>query len=162
MSLSISVSNMVRIEKLRPPRKRDDLGKYALARRAYSFLLSQKWCERIKEGFVGMVHEGILGVFYFRLDPAPGSGADEEVWVIVGDLPPAYIACELCPNPAAALDGYYGEMQTWVKAVCDGSSTDKLIPVNAPATKEYADMLNGRLDFIDKEILSLYEDDLAK
>jgi len=158
--MTVDVSGMITVDALTPPQEEDDLSEYALAQDARNYLLSHDWCAGIEAGYVGMVYAGILGVFYFRIEPAY-SGVDEEVWVIVGDLPPAYITCEACPNPATALDGYCGAMQEWIRAVRGGDPIEDLIPVNTPPTKEYADMLASRLEFIDKQILSQYEDDLG-
>lgn len=58
------------------------------------------------------------------------------IWVIVGDLPPAYITTENNANPACALDGYITEMKEWVEAVRMGKPTSERIPVNAPPTFE--------------------------
>jgi hypothetical protein len=73
--------------------------------------------------------------------------------VIVGDLPPAYIVTEENPTPAAALEAYIDEMMDWVSAVEQGDSTEELIPVNAPATIEYAKQLRNRLEFLRSTIL---------
>jgi hypothetical protein len=85
---------------------------------------------------------------------------DQWIWVIVGDLPPAYLTTDECPNPATALDGYIGAMLEWVDAAQKGKSVAELIPVNVPATKKHAKMLKTRLEFLDERILSEYQDDL--
>ena len=117
------------------------------------------WCAGIRNSYFGMGTGDVFAVFLFEIEPA-GRGADRWIWVIVGDLPPAYIATELCPNPAAALDGYTGEMERWVAAARSGQSVADLIPVNAPATPEYVDMLESRLRFLDTEILAYHKGDL--
>jgi len=126
---------------------------------AKEFLEFYDWCLEIKESFVGMLYPGIIGVFLFRIIPAR-KDVDEWIWVIVGDLPPAYLTIDECPNPAAALDGYIGAMQDWIEAAKNDESVANLIPVNAPATKENGDRLKKKLDFLDKKILSKYQDDL--
>jgi hypothetical protein len=40
-------------------------------------------------------------VFLFEIIPSR-EDVDDKVWLIVGDLPPAYITAEDAPNPAAA------------------------------------------------------------
>ena len=80
----------------------------------------------------------------------------------MGDLPPAYLTTEDCPNPAAALDGYIGAMMEWVHAAQNGESVADLIPVNVPATKENGDMLKTRLNFLDDRILKDYHNDLKQ
>lgn len=126
---------------------------------ARTYLEYYDWCETITEEYVGMVYPGIVGVFLFRFVPTR-KGIDEWVWVITGDLPPAYITCEESPNPATALDAYIGAMLEWIKAVDEGASTDQLIPVNVAPSKENAARLKIRLDFLDERILSGYVEDL--
>lgn len=126
---------------------------------ARKYITSMKWCAGIKEEYLGLGIGGVVSIFLFHIEPN-SSEVDEFVWVIVGDLPPAYITCEKAPNPACALDGYIGAMEEWVKAVNGGNPVDDLIPVNVPPTKEYADLLDKRLNFLDTEILSNYQDDL--
>lgn len=126
---------------------------------ARAFLEFYDWCLEIKETFVGILYLGIVGVFLFRILPSR-QNVDEWVWVIVGDLPPAYLTMDECPNPATALDGYIGAMQEWVDAAQKGKSIAELIPVNVPATKQNADMLKIRLDFLDKRVLCDYQEDL--
>ncbi|WP_067664797.1 hypothetical protein [Ferrimonas marina] len=122
------------------------------------------WHKGIKDTFVGMCFDGILCVFLFdcELTIEKELEGDNFVWVIVGDLPPAYITSENAPNPACALDGYVGAMLEWVKAAASGDTVDDLIPVNVPANPENSELLKRRLDFIDKEILSAaeYKEDL--
>ena len=126
--------------------------------RARGYLEYFDWCLEISESYVGILNPGIVGIFLFKI--VPDERADDLVWVVVGDLPPAYLTVDICPNSATALDGYIGAMEEWVEAAAAGKSVDGLIPVNVPPTKEYAEMLGSRLKFLDEEILSEYEDDL--
>jgi len=57
------------------------------------------------------------------------------------------------PTPLAALRNYVDLMQEWVDAVKNRKRVNIYIPVNAPATLEYASLLQRRLDFIRKEFL---------
>ena len=129
--------------------------------RATDYLSKFGWCRRILEHYVGFIYPGIVAVFLFKIEPSRAS-VDDWVWVVVGDLPPAYITCEASPNPATALDSYIGAMEEWVAAAEVGAPTDGLIPVNVPATPENAAMLKSRLQFLDKEILSGYSEDLKE
>ena len=126
---------------------------------AKNYLEFHDWCLEIRDSFVGMLYPGILAIFLFRI--VPGKNADEWIWVVVGDLPPAYLTVDTCPSPATALDGYIGAMEEWVEAAEAGESVESLIPVNVPATKEHAEMLRQRLQFLDDNILSEYQDDLT-
>ncbi|MCG3190497.1 MAG: hypothetical protein LKCHEGNO_03230 [Burkholderiaceae bacterium] len=128
-------------------------------RDAKEYLLYYDWCKDILEEYVGLIVDGIVGIFLFRISPSR-PGVDEWLWVIVGDLPPAYITCDRCPNPATALDGYIGAMSEWVDAASKGMSVAELIPVNVPATPANAQILRKRLDFLDQRVLADYREDL--
>jgi hypothetical protein len=127
-----------------------DLGK--ALREAREFVQFYNWVTSIKAEYLGAEFEGILYIFLFEIDPAR-TDVDQWIWVIVGDVPPAYITCEDAKNPYEALDGYVGAMEDWVSAAQSGRSVANLIPVNVPATPENATMLDRRLKFIDEEIL---------
>lgn len=126
---------------------------------AKEFIKFYDWCSEIEEAYVGMLYPGIVAVFLFEIIPER-KGVDKWIWVIVGDLPPAYITIDQCPNPATALDGYIGAMLEWVEAAQKGNSVAELIPVDVPATKDNGDKLKDRLDFLDRRILSEYQQDL--
>lgn len=128
---------------------------------ARSFLERFQWCTAILDEYLGMAYPGIVAVFLFRIAPARHD-VDEWVWIIVGDLPPAYITCEDSPNPASALDAYIGAMTEWVAAASTGGFVDKLIPVNVEPSKENAERLRLRLKFIDDKILSNFKKDLER
>jgi hypothetical protein len=124
---------------------------------ARRFLVKKKWCRGIEDQYAGIIVPGVIGVFLFKIIPARPE-VDDWLWVIVGDLPSAYLVCDECPNPATAIDGYIGEMERWVAAAESGRSVADLIPVNVPPTPKYAKMLGSRLKFVEREILSAYKD----
>ena len=140
--------------------QREDVAEMnSLYQEAREFLEFYEWCSEIKESFIGMLYPGVVAVFLFKIIPSRRD-VGEWIWVIVGDLPPAYLTSDECPNPATALDGYIGAMLEWIDAAQKGESVAQLIPVNVPATKENANMLKTRLDILDGRILSEYQSDL--
>jgi hypothetical protein len=141
----------------RNPGEAAELGK--MHTEASRFLLRQKWCQSVQETYVGLAHPGVVAVLLFQILPT-SADIDRWIWVVVGDLPPAYIASDDCATAAAALDGYIGEMDEWVDAVLGGRPVDGLIPVNVSSTKENALDLRKRLDFLRQRILVLYQEDL--
>lgn len=126
---------------------------------ATAYLKRFNWHRGIKAAYLGIGVGKILGVFLFEIVPA-SEEVDDRVWVVVGDLPPAYITTEDAPNPATALDSYIGAMEEWVEATREGRGVEGIIPVNVPPTAENADRLESRLRFLDERILSDYADDL--
>jgi hypothetical protein len=120
----------------------------AMYRRARLFLESFAWCGGIEESYVGILHSDIVAVFLFKIHPAKPD-IDEWLWVVVGDLPSAYLVCDNSPNPATALEGYIEEMSRWVDAVEHGRSVADLIPTRVDPTPKYAAMLKSRLGVLD-------------
>jgi len=126
---------------------------------AYTYLMSFTWCKKICESYVGIGIGGVIGVFLYRIEPSRGD-IDEWLWIVAGDLPPAYITTERARTPAAALDAYIGEMEEWVAAAREGRDVSALIPVNAEPNRENAVLLDRRLRFLDREVLSYLREDL--
>lgn len=128
-------------------------GTLELFQEALDFLEKHKWCKKIKNILFDRGFGKPLGVFYVEIEPS-GLEVDDTVWVIVGDLPPAYMDIESCNNGAQALDAYVYCMNEWVEHVLAGKSVDGLIPVNVPPKIKYAKMLKSRLDFISEKIFT--------
>jgi len=126
---------------------------------ATAFLQRFKWCRQIKASYFGLGIGGIVSVFLFEIEPAKAE-VDRWLWVVVGDLPPAYLTTDCAPNPACALDDYIGAMREWAQAAAGGKSVNGLIPVSAPATPQNGRELLERLDFLEKHVLSNFADDL--
>ena len=137
---------MIPAHRIRNPEVRE------LAQEASEFLASHSWCAKIRSQHLAWAIAGVIGVFHFRI-VAARPGIDEELWVIVGDLPSAYLVTAKREGWQEALRAYVREMTRWVRAVRARRSVKDLIPVNTPPTREYAEMLGGRLGFIRKHFL---------
>jgi hypothetical protein len=132
-----------------------------LKARAVDYLQQHSWCKAVQEEYAGLIYPGIIGVFLFRIE-ASREDVDEWIWVLVGDVPPLYLTCDICPNPATVLDAYVGAMSEWVDAVEQGKPVTDMAPVNAAATAENAKRLKTRLSFLRDRILIDFQDDLAR
>ena len=104
---------------------------------ATAYLTSFDWCTSVTESYVADCVGGIFALVLFHIEPAK-SDVDEWIWVVVGDVPPAYIA-PAPADPSDALGDYIEQMSKWVQAVNEGRSTDGLIPVNTPPTAHFAE-----------------------
>jgi hypothetical protein len=124
----------------------------AMYRRARRFLESFAWCGGIEKAYVGLLQFDIVGVFLFKIHPTKPE-VDEWLWVVVGDLPSAYLVCDNSPNPVLALQGYIEEMSRWVDAVEKGRPVDDLIPTRVDPTPKYAQMLKIRLEIIEEYLM---------
>jgi hypothetical protein len=125
-----------------------------MAAEAKTFILEQKWCESVDRAYLAYGVGGVVAIFLLQITPR-SEDVDTFLWVIVGDLPPAYVVVDDNPTAADALDGYCSEMETWVEAVESGECVEELIPVNAAPTRENAAQLGGRLKFLRSKILPL-------
>ena len=124
-----------------------------MAEEAKQYLLSFNWCKAIQKGWFGWGVGGIVAVFLFEIDPE-NAAVDKVLWVIVGDLPPAYLVVNEISTPLDALKAYLALMQLWIATVRQGKSTEECIPVNSAPTPESADALEARLNFLEHEFLT--------
>jgi hypothetical protein len=135
----------------------EETGCSILAEKADSFLANLRWAKGHKGLWVACCVPDVIGIFKVELDTAEakrnGLDIDEHIWILVGDLPPAYLSCEYARSPKDALDGYLGEMNAWVEAVEKGEPIEDLIPVNGAPTPANAQALRNRLEFLAREIL---------
>ena len=121
---------------------------------ARRFASSHKWCDLIQDEYLAFGVGGIIAVFLFKIGPI-GDDVDPWIWVIVGDVPSAYITTEDNDTWQEALEGYVFEMRQWCRAVKAGESTEDLIPVNVMPNLEHAEQLEQRLDFLEKRFLTV-------
>jgi hypothetical protein len=124
----------------------------ALARKANDFLTAFRWCAGIKESFLAFDCGRVLGVFLSRIEPR-FIGVDDHLWVVVGDVPPAFLVCDDAPDWVGALRCYVREMQRWVDAVRLNAGLNGIIPVNVSPSLEHAEMLSSRLGFIQEHLI---------
>jgi hypothetical protein len=118
-----------------------------LAEAAQKYLNSFRWCRSIREVYFGDGIGKIIGLFLCRIVPSE-KGTDEWLWVVVGDIPPAYLVTDKCKNPAEALDAYIEEMSKWIELAREGKSSNEVIPVNVASTPEEAERLRLRLELL--------------
>ena len=119
---------------------------------ARDFLLDFDWCSAIvEEYFCGGVG-GIVSISFFKILPGRPE-VDSYLWVVVGDIPPAYLVIDDLPTPADALECYIELMDDWCEAVMSGESVKDLVPVNVRPTKKWARELESRLRFIEQRVL---------
>lgn len=120
--------------------------------KARNYLSKFSWVKEIRREFVGYVEPEILAVFVFEIIPN-SNNVDTWIWVVVGDLPSAYIPCYDISTPSQALQGYMYEMQRWSDAVLNNQPIDDCYPIEVEPDIELAKMLNARVSFISKNIL---------
>jgi hypothetical protein len=134
----------------------------AMAVEAERFLAAQSWCAHVHSVTPVFGIDGVLGVFRCTLLPSHPD-ADMMVWVVVGDLPAAYLVHEPGDSWQDALAGYVEEMGRWVAAIRTGEVPgDDIIPVNVAPTIEHAELLASRLTFIHSRLVDVDPDSVER
>ncbi|MGF1483115.1 MAG: hypothetical protein ACFBZ8_01995 [Opitutales bacterium] len=116
------------------------------------YIAGYGWCPPIRERYLGHLEAGKLALFLFAFE-TPVGDADEYLWVVVGDLPPAHFVTQAAPTPARAMDAYCTLMEDWVEAVRSGRGLESCFPIDTDPTPRQADLLLRRMDYIREEIL---------
>ncbi len=124
---------------------------------ARNYVASFGWSKPIQEILLAFGMSGILALFLVRFDEAVRWEGEEdaELWVVIGDLPPAYFATDDSPNPGEALETYCIFMEDWADRILKGEDLAGSYPVAAAPTVEHAEMLKSRIEFIRGEIIPL-------
>ncbi|MDD4968141.1 MAG: DUF4826 family protein [Paludibacter sp.] len=126
----------------------------ALSIEAQKYLNSFVWCNKILNGWLVKDWGYMLCIFYFEIDSVPQSGADKFVWIIVGDLPSAYIDIESAHNELEAFEVYVFLMEEWITNVEQGKSVDDCFPINVKPSKKHANMLSNRVKIIKSDFIT--------
>jgi hypothetical protein len=130
----------------------------AAAERGLAYLRSHRWCGEVTRADVAFAVPGVLTIVLVEFAPTE-PGVDSRVWVVGGDLPPAYLGWDPTDTWQDALRGYVEEMRLWTTAAAEGRPLNDLIPVNVAPTPAHAEMLASRLDLLEREMLSGGPDD---
>lgn len=152
MKESIDWSSVVPLSEMRGDSEEDTELLKRLAVEANTFIRAFDWCKGIKDSYFGFGIGGVIGVFFSHIIPA-NENVDEYLWIVVGDLPPAYLVTDENRTPSDALRAYISEMQKWADAAEEGQPVEELIPVNGPVNPDMAIKLKKRLAFLESEIL---------
>ncbi len=146
---------MIEINKIK---ERSDTIEYAdevfsLSVEAQNYLASFAWCDAILNGWLVKDWGYMLCIFYFEINPTYGSEADNFVWVVVGDIPPAYVDIKSANTELEVLKVYVDLMEAWIDKVRDGKSVKECFPIHVEPTLKYADMLSSRVKIIKSDFI---------
>ncbi|PIE23249.1 MAG: hypothetical protein CSA62_08545 [Planctomycetota bacterium] len=120
---------------------------------ATRFLKAHSWCREIEDARFAFGIGGVVAIFLFRIVPAGHS--DDFLWLIVGDMPTHYLSPDEVSGPRAVMERYIRLMEDWIRAVRTGVEPDVILTVEVPTDEEHADLLAGRMDFLEREVLPL-------
>jgi hypothetical protein len=131
-----------------------------MSKTAESYLRSFAWCRDVFGGFFGGGVGGVLAIFLYNVRPTRAS-IGSWIWIVVGDVPPAYLPLKDANSPAAVFRTYLKGMSRWVALARQGrtaTADDGVPPVDVPATPEWVDKLDHRLNSL-RLIVQLFFDE---
>ncbi len=123
-----------------------------MEQKARDFVSQFDWCDGIRDFYFGAGIGDVFAVFLAHIKPMRPE-VDQYLWIVVGDIPSAYLVTDDCPNPREALEGYIWEMRKWVALAKQGQTSKDVIPVNVSPTPEWSKTLEVRLDTLERNIV---------
>jgi len=123
-----------------------------MADEAIDYIRSFDWCAELHESYFGDGVGGIVALFLCRVTIRKIE-EPEWIWVVVGDLPSAYMEFDVAPNPRAALLRYIEGVEEWLAATPEERSSDNLIPIEVPHGDDLMDALRGRMETLRSIVL---------
>jgi uncharacterized protein DUF4826 len=121
---------------------------------AWRYLHSYRWVPPIADLVLAFGVAPIIALFLARREPG-AKPEDAERWVAVGDLPSMHFETDDAPTPALALKLYCAIAQDWAENVIEGRDLSDSYPIPVAPTREHADMLLDRIDFIRTRLIPL-------
>ena len=122
-----------------------------MADEARAYLSGFNWCPQIRNLYLAFGIGGVVGLYLAELEDKIDD-QDGYLWVIVGDLPTAYLVAD-STTPYQALETYGSLMTDWADAVDSGASLEDVFPVATKPTRENAANLRRRLLFLKNNVL---------
>ena len=95
MSDGMPVTGVVPLSQMKGDDEEENRLLQEMSKRAQRYLSGFKWCESILDFYFGDGVGGVFAVFFARIKPASPE-IDEWLWVIIGDIPPAYLVTDVC------------------------------------------------------------------
>jgi hypothetical protein len=129
---------------------------------ATEYISSLSWCEDILDSYFGGGVGGIFAIFFFHIR-SRRSDVDPWIWIVVGDIPPAYLPLSDCESPAQVFRTYVHGMSRWVEFARKGElgavSPLDVPPVNLPPTPEWAERVNQKLYGLTLAVKPFFEEE---
>jgi hypothetical protein len=150
---------LVQIDDIVGDSEEDTKRLHDMAEVARKYITSFRWCLPIKTAYFADGFGGIVALFLFEFDDKIG-GTDDRLWVVVGDLPSAYMVVEPRDCAREALGRYCELMDDWIGAVLNAGDFGHVFPVDAAETPGNAEALRTRLQFLRAEIIPHFNADV--
>jgi hypothetical protein len=115
------------------------------AQTARGYIATLPWCVVVLDGYFAGGVGGVFTIFLFHIVPTRPE-IDDWMWVVVGDIPSAYLPLEDAPNPREVFQSYCEGIEWWSEWVRSGTEgpPDDVPPLDVPPTASWADFLEKR------------------
>jgi hypothetical protein len=156
---SILVAGVVPIERMMGDDSEDTALLRPMLQDTRKYLESFSWCDSVKSEYFGGGIGGIFAIFLFHILPARAE-VDAWMWIVVEDIPPAYIPLENCKSPLEVFNAYIEGMTKWTRAARKGrtgAEEKDLPPVNVAATPLRAEDLKSSLQMLKELAKPIFE-----
>lgn len=127
----------------------------AMAQEALTYIRGFKWAPPVKRLYLAFGVGGVMALFLVEFEHAIQGAPDEELWVVVGDMPPAYFIVDESPDAAEALNNYCGLMEEWADCVLAKRNLSQCYPISTAPTKPNAKMLKDRMKHVRRDFIPL-------
>jgi hypothetical protein len=135
-----------------------------MSEEAKRYISSFSWCGSVIDSYFAGGVGGIFAVYFFHIQPSR-QGINPWIWIMVGDIPPAYLPLDDCSSPAEAFRTYIRGMSKWVEFAREsktGTAAQGVPAVNVPATPEWAERLNQKLYGLTIAVQGVFQDEDEK
>lgn len=153
------VPDVVPVERMSGDDDEDTAFLREMLEHAKNYIRSFSWCDSIVGSYFAGGVGKVFATFLFKISSS-SRDIDPWEWVFVGDVPPAYLPLGDAGSKIAAFETYIEGMQRWVEVAREGREPepeDCCPPVNVPATPEWAENLDNRLQDLRKWIRRHFE-----
>ena len=124
------------------------------------YISSFSWCGAVLDSYFGGGVGGIFAVFFFHIRRGRVD-IDPWIWIVVGDIPPAYVPLSDCESPREVFRAYIHGMSRWVEFAQEGQpgtpSPRDVPPVDLPPTPEWADKIRQKLQGLTLVVKPFFE-----
>ena len=159
-NLDAPIAGVVPVEQMTGDDDEETALLLGMAQDAEAYLRSFSWCKEVLGSFFGGGVGAIIAVFLFNIRPArPAIGS--WIWIVVGDIPSAYLPLEDAKSPSDVFKTYLWGMSKWVDLARKGRSgtaDDGIPPIDVPATPEWAEKLEQRLHSLRLIVQPFFDD----
>jgi hypothetical protein len=129
---------------------------------ARQYISSFSWCEAVLDSYFGGGVGGIFAVFFFHIR-CSRVDVDPWIWIVVGDIPPAYLPLSDCDSPREVFRTYIHGMSRWVEFARKGqpgAATPRDVPpIDVPPTTEWAERLNQKIYGLTLAVQPFFEEE---